>query len=61
MYGTYVGCVPFETCKSTNRNEEFPIKLVVYMFVVFFEVFKKHQTYVRYFLLSFLLINVYTH
>jgi len=39
MYGTHVGCVHFETCKSTNRKEEFPIKLVVYMFVVFFEVF----------------------
>jgi len=53
MYGTRIGCVLFETCKPTNRNEEFPIKLVVYMFVVFFKVCKKHQTDVRYFLLSF--------
>ena len=59
MYGTCVGHVLFETCKSTNRHEEFPTKLVVHMFVVFFKVCEKHQTDARYFLLSFLLINVY--
>ena len=61
MYGTHVGCVLFETSKPTNRNEEYPIKLVVYMFVLFFKACKKYHTDVRYFLLSFLLINVYRH
>jgi hypothetical protein len=60
MYGTHVGHDLFETCKSTNRHEEFPIKTVVHMFIVFFKVCKKHQIDVRYFL-SFSLINVYMH
>ena len=33
MYGTHVGRALFETSKSTNRHEEFPIKLVVHMFL----------------------------
>ena len=57
--GAHVGYVLPMTRKATNGCKVFSVKLVVHMFVVLFEMYEKHQTEVRYFLLSFFLINVY--
>lgn len=58
-FGAHVGYVLLVTRKATNGCEVFSVKLVVHTFVVFFEMYEKHQSEVRYFLLSFFLINVY--
>jgi hypothetical protein len=58
-FGAHVGYVLLVSRKATNRCEVFSVKLVVHMFAVVFEMYGKHQTQVRYFLLSFFLINVY--
>jgi len=51
--GTHVGYVLLVTRKATNGCEVSSVKLVLHTFVVFFEMYEKHQTEVRYFLLSF--------
>jgi len=58
-FGAHGGCFILVTSKTTNGCEVFSVKLLVQTFVVFFEMYEKHQTEVRYFLLSFFLINIY--
>jgi hypothetical protein len=58
-FGAHVGYVLLVTRKATDGCEVFSVKLVLHTFVVSFEMHEKHQTEVRYFLLSFFLINVY--
>ena len=48
-----------EVRKSIKRCEMFPTILVALTFIVFFKVSGKHQTGAKFFLLSFLLTNVY--
>ena len=58
-FGAHVGYVCLMTRKATNRCELFSAKLVVHTFAVFFEMYEKHLTEVRCFLIRFFLINVY--
>jgi hypothetical protein len=55
----HAGHMRFETRKSIETCEIFPIKIVAHAFAIFFKIFEEHQTDTSNFQLSFLLVNDY--